>query len=278
MSDRRNWKVGLSCGRVSPEKLQKAAEAKLDCIEINGIEEGLNWEDVKKWESESGVFVNSLHLPFIWPKPGNVCCSPATLNPDEWEQTKSLCVPMIENAAGKGGVKIFVIHPSLEPNPEQGEKREALIESSIEHLSYISDVCKKYGAVLAVENLPRTCLGNTDAEMHRIIDANKDLKVCFDVNHLLKGDHVSFVKMLGDRIITTHISDYDFIDERHMFPRDARYLPKQNLATWGKINWGELQKALEDIDYNGAFMYEVSMIGHPDWIDVYANRQSLLDL
>lgn len=278
MSDRREWKVGLSCGAVSPAKLKKAAAARLDCIEINGIEEGMYWKDLPAWEEKYGVKAQSYHLPFVWPKPGNIVSNPATLDPDEWEQTKLQCVPAIEKAGGEGGVGIFVIHPSLEPNPAPGPERDVLIEASIEHLSYLSDVCKKNGAVLAVEDLPRTCLGNTDVELRRIMDANPDLRVCFDVNHLLQGDHVSFIKLLKDRIVTTHISDYDFVDERHLFPREARFIPKKSLATWGQIDWGTLQKALEEADYKGAWMYEVDMLGHTEWIDVWANRQSLLGL
>ena len=278
MSNRREWKTGLSCGAVSPAKLRRAAAAKIDCIEINGIEEGMYWKDVPAWEEKIGVKVQSYHLPFVWPKAGVTASDPASLNPEIWEQTKSLCVPAIERAGGEGGVGIFVVHPSLEPNPVSGPERQGLIESSIEHLGFLSDICRKNGAVLAVEDLPRTCLGNTAEELRYIMDANSDLRVCFDVNHLLQGDHVSFVKLLGDRIVTTHISDYDFVDERHLFPREARWIPSRKLATWGQINWGELQRALEEADYHGAWMYEVDMNGHTEWIDIYANRQSLLPL
>lgn len=278
MSDRRQWPVGLSCGSLSPAKMRRAANAKLDCIEINDIDEGLYWKDVPRWESSIGVEVRSYHLPFVWPRDGVPAANPATLDPDEWETAKLNYVPRIERAAGDGGVGIFVVHPSLEPNPVSGPEREALLEASIEHLSFLSDVCKKHGAVLAVEDLPRTCLGNTDVELRRIMDANSDFRVCFDVNHLLQGDHVSFIKLLGDRIVTTHISDYDFIDERHLFPREARWIHWCNVAAWGQIDWGTLQRTLEEVDYTGAFMYETDMEGHPEWLDVYANRQSLLGL
>ena len=50
---------------------------------------------------------------------------------------------------------------------------------------------------------------------------------------------------MGDKIITTHISDYDFVDEKHWLPGE------------GKINWQELYKALLDIGYKGPWLYEL---------------------
>lgn len=269
MTNRNNWKTGLSAGLASPENLARAAEGGIQTLEVTGIKQGLDWSDLPKWVADSGVTVQSYHLPFIWPKQGT-CSNPATLDPVEWEQTKQNCVPAIENAS-QGGVGIFVIHPSLEPNPEEGPEREALIESSIEHLSYLSDICRKNGSILAVEDLPRTCLGNTDAELLRIMKANSDLRVCFDVNHLLKGTHADFIKTLAPYIVTTHISDYDFVDERHIFPTESRN------GYEGKINWGELQRLLEEADYDGAWLYEVYMDERP-YSDVAKNRKMLLGL
>ena len=66
-----------------------------------------------------------------------------------------------------------------------------------------------------------------------------------DVNHLLFEPHAEFLKALGGKIATVHISDYDFVNERHWLPLE------------GNIDWAELMKGLDDIGYNGAFMYEV---------------------
>ena len=54
-----------------------------------------------------------------------------------------------------------------------------------------------------------------------------------------------YLRSLGGKIATVHISDYDFVNERHWLPLE------------GNIDWAELMKGLDDIGYNGAFMYEV---------------------
>ena len=50
---------------------------------------------------------------------------------------------------------------------------------------------------------------------------------------------------MGGRIITLHVSDYDFVDERHLLPGE------------GKNPWGEILRALEEVGYDGRFTYEV---------------------
>lgn len=103
------------------------------------------------------------------------------------------------------------------------------------------------GAYIAVENLPRTCLGNTADEVSLLVSANDKLKVCFDTNHLLNEDNISFMDKLADKIITVHISDYDFINERHWLPGE------------GKNDWNAIISKLQEIGYNGVWMYEINL-------------------
>ena len=262
MTDRKNWKTGLSIGRVSEEALEHAAKAQLDVVEISGVagDDVSLWKEIPSWSAKTGVTVWSIHLPFRWRT--EPVANPATWDPVFWKQTYDQDKELIEYA-GQAGVKVAVIHPSGEPIPDWD--RPAQLRASIQHLGELSDVCKKNGMTLAVEDLPRTCLGNTGEEMKQIMESNSDLRVCFDVNHLLKEDHASFVEKVGKYIITTHISDYDFVDERHQFPMQ------------GQINWRKLQSLLENADYNGPFLYETMPMGHV-WEDVRPNHEALKNL
>jgi len=261
MTDRGKWKTGLSIGKVSREALERAANAKIDLVEINGIEndDQTKWRQIPSWSASSGVRVWSIHLPFRWTEP---VADPATWDPEYWKQTFDQDRYLIEHA-GEGGVKIAVIHPSLEPIPDH--LRGSQMRACVTHLAEISELCKKHGMTLAVENLPRTCLGNCADEILHILKNCPDARVCFDVNHLLKEDHASFVEKLGRYIITTHISDYDFTDEKHWFPMD------------GKIDWKALQDVLEKADYDGPFLYETMPAGHT-WNDVRPNHEKLKTL
>ncbi len=246
MTNRFDWKTGRSVGWVSEAILQECAQTGVQCIEICGIAKEEDWAKVPSWAAASGVEVWSFHLPFSW-KP---VVNPATSVKEDWEYTLKVDTEWMQKAGG-AGVKVAVIHPSLEPIAPAD--REGQIQNCIEHLGVLSDVAKSCGMTLAVEDLPRTCLGNCADEMVRIMESNSDLRVCFDVNHLLKEDHVSFIRKVGKYMITTHISDYDFKDEKHWFPMQ------------GEINWRKLLAALEEVDYNGPFLYEtgVPMGGTP---------------
>jgi sugar phosphate isomerase/epimerase len=100
---------------------------------------------------------------------------------------------------------------------------------------------------LALECLPRTCLGNTADELLQIVSAvGNDLGVCFDSNHLLKEKPEEFVAKTGSRIVTVHLSDFDGVDERHWLPGT------------GIINWTEVVSELVKSGYQGPFMFEAS--------------------
>ena len=100
---------------------------------------------------------------------------------------------------------------------------------------------------LALEFLPRTCLGNTANELQTLLaDVPPEYAgFCLDANHPADPNQLTaIVKQLDERIITLHISDYDGIDEKHWMPFR------------GVINWGTFANALRDIGYSGAFIYE----------------------
>ena len=78
--------------------------------------------------------------------------------------------------------------------------------------------------------------------------AEKQVGICLDTNHLPDASELpEYVKMLQPRLITTHISDYDGIDEKHWMPFS------------GVIDWRPFAEELHGINYRGAFIYEVTL-------------------
>jgi len=142
------------------------------------------------------------------------------------------------------GIKKFVIHPSAEP-VEQAE-REQRIKNCITSLRILTEEVKKYNASLALEVLPRTCLGNTSKEIMKIVHAvGNGLEICFDTNHPLQESPEEFVRAVGGLISTIHVSDYDKINERHWIPGR------------GVIEWNKVIQELVNINYTGPWIYEV---------------------
>ncbi|MBQ4526474.1 MAG: sugar phosphate isomerase/epimerase [Clostridia bacterium] len=246
-------KVGLSChftDRTPAEVFGSCQEAGISAMELsplynsNGIEyakdvfSSLDLMEIKKLSIKTGVELWSYHLPFCDEE-----INPAILQATIRRQTIELDKMIIEKVANIG-VKVVVIHGSGEPI--EAEKRADSLKYATESIYEINEKAKEYGVVLAVENLPRTCLGRDSDEILKLTESDQNIKICFDVNHLLTQSHREFVKNVGHKIATLHISDYDFIDECHLPPGR------------GKIDWAELVGLLKDIGYNGPFMNEVS--------------------
>ena len=106
-------------------------------------------------------------------------------------------------------------------------------------------VVNEIGAVLCIENLPRTCLGRNGQEMMALIEGFDNVGICFDVNHLLYQSHADFLSSIKKGSIkTVHISDYNFTDERHLVPGV------------GDIDWAPVWKGIRNNGYKGVMMFE----------------------
>ena len=268
MKDRKLGVSTASCGRLDREVFSSYKEAGIQALEISlspERTESLDAGEVLRLSGETGVEVWSFHLPF-YPFETNNIASP---DKDIRKNSVLLQSEYIKKAA-LTGAKIAVIHPSAEPNPEN--ERAERLKCAKESLAYLADAASGSGMTLAVEDLPRTCLGNCAEEIKELISADGRLKVCFDTNHLLVGDNTEFVRALGEKIVTVHISDYDFSDERHWLPFE------------GKNDWARIMAALDDAGYSGPFMYEVPLADDPrdtkrphSFSDYYKNYKMCMD-
>ena len=231
--------VGLSVGSISPERMERFAKAGLDVVEFSGNPETVDWAGVARAAAETGVEFRSIHLPFIRE---NVM----TKDPEEWKRVLDRYRQCLDYCAAGGG-KIAVVHPGNAVPPEA--ERESYLRSSIDHMGLLTEECKARGLILAVENMPNG-LCRTAAEAARILVSLPDLRFCFDTNHLLRNTHEDFIKTVAHRMVTTHISDFDFVTEKHWFPLQ------------GQINWRTVISVLDSVGYAGPFVYETMPMGH----------------
>ena len=240
------YRVGFSCGSISEERFKALKESGIDAIEIS-----LSYEDLKTFDYKEtlrlskfyGIELWSFHLPFMPFAEIDISSTKEEVR----RFSVDLCKGYIKKAT-EIGIDKFIIHPSGEPvMPDERSNRLAACKNSLNELAEFAAL---KGAVIAVEDLPRTCLGNCADEMVEILEANDKLRVCFDTNHLLKDTNSNFLKKVGDKIVTLHISDYDFVDEKHWLPGE------------GKVDWAEIMEGLKTLGYKGVWMYELGL-GNP---------------
>lgn len=239
-------RIGFSCIHFSlnDQSFENLAGAGITDIELSLSPEEQSLDEmkrIKRLADEYGISIWSYHLPFSSAVPFNL----ATTEHEIRRRTMECWTETI-HLAGEIGVDKFVVHPSDGASKDEVIRNEQL-NLSISCLNSLVEVADKYHADIAVENLPRTCLGSRIDEFEKLISGNDKLKVCFDTNHLLYDKHSDFIKRFGTKIITLHVSDYDYVDERHWLPGE------------GKINWHELYASLVGAGYNGAWLYEVSL-------------------
>lgn len=208
------------------------------------------WRECGRWARDAGVALWSVHLPF-WT---DETVDPASPDPALRRRTAEIHAEYLRLAAGIG-IRRAVVHACLEPVPLEPAERARRLAFSRESMAALADVGAREGVVVCVEDLPRSCLGNTSAELSAILEADPRLRVCFDTNHLLGESIASFLAALGPKIETLHVSDYDFGDERHWLPGE------------GAVDWPAFMDGLDAIGYRGPLLYEVPFAGRPESVD-----------
>ena len=241
MGKHTEWVTALSTNRTDFEFLSEIYSYGITAIELSVSEwecKDIDWEGLSKNSAKAGVFLWSYHLPFGDSVDISHACE------EKRENAYKILTSLIDKASNIG-IKRFIIHPSYEPI--QDDEREIRMAQAKKSLKRLAEYVENFGGVICVEDLPRSCLGHDVAEMLELLSADDRLRVCFDVNHLLEQfgcSHKDFVSALGSKIVTVHMSDYDFVDEKHFFCGN------------GLIDWDELIGLLEDVGYNGPFLYE----------------------
>lgn len=183
----------------------------------------------------AGLKVWSIHLPF------SKAMDISVTDEEVRKKNVAFIAEMIKVSAIFNPAK-FVLHSSSEPIADS--VRDQRIENAIESIGILRQYTEETGAQLCVENLPRTCLGNTPEELLRIIEDYPEVGICFDTNHYLMGTSMYFAQVAGHRIATLHISDFNGRDECHWLPGD------------GVIPWWELFEVITDKGYRGVYMHE----------------------
>ena len=244
-------RLAHSCGGTVNEEIMAGHKAAgINTIEISvgntQLADALDFKEARRLADKYGIELWSLHLPFL---SFNVI-DPSV--PALADYTVKYFCSFIDKAT-EIGIKTIVIHPSGEPIAESD--RPMRLECAKKSLAALAEYAKAKGAVIAVEDLPRTCLGRDSSDILELISAHPDLRVCFDTNHLLGESIADFISKVGDKIITTHVSDYDEKNERHW------------LSGEGVIDWKALKDALITVGYDGPWLYGLGPDGSLPTID-----------
>ncbi|MCQ2413267.1 MAG: sugar phosphate isomerase/epimerase [Clostridia bacterium] len=224
------WFSEYEKGGITHFELSFGAEKDHDALILDGIGEAARAHGVTLW---------SYHLPFLpFEK-----LDPSSPNEEMRRYTVGKFTDYMK-AAAPHGFSHFVFHASGEPIADAD--RAAHLEAAKRSVRELCQTAGDLGVTLCVEDLPRSCIGHDSGEILALLEADSRLRVVFDTNHLTKQDNAEFVRAVGEKIVTTHVSDYDLIDERHVLPGE------------GKADFSGVLKALSEVGYRGPWLYELS--------------------
>lgn len=255
------WKKGMSLSFFKNERgeaigaeteiLRKVSSRGFACVELSfshedyferyHLNEGETARRLQEYCGTLGMRIWSIHLPFSerWDLSGESAAE--ALRDDE----------ALLRAAGSAGISVAVIHPSFEPIADEDRSRR--LRTAKENLRRLNETARECGVTLGLENLPRTCLGNRSEEMAELLEET-GASFVFDTNHSLAEDNVAFLRAMlarGHCPVSLHVSDYDFVDERHDLPGR------------GINRWRELLDLLLTAGYAGPLLYEIRPVIAP---------------
>ncbi len=232
--------------RLDDKLAEEIAESGLEVLELDMSAEDYPSADFYKTAEVAkrhGLEIASIHLPIAPQHIYDVTHKYATVGAVPYQ------IELIKRGCEILGVKHIVIHSGGEPLKE--EEREERVIRAGEKLPLLADVAAQYGADICIEVLPRTCLGRDSDEILAMLSYDDRLRVCFDSNHIFRESEVDFIRKIGKKIATTHISDRDEINERHWWPGE------------GILDWVAILDALDEIGYEGDWIYECSLKPKP---------------
>ena len=153
--------------------------------------------------------------------------------------------------AGRVGARVVIVHPSSEPIDE--DTRAERMKQASRSIATLAERAGQIGCQIAIELLPRTCLGRSAKELLDLVEGvdASIIGVCLDTNHLMNrfASLPAVVRKLGPRLLALHCSDYDGVDEKHWPPLR------------GVIDWAAFLATLSAVDFSGPLHYEVTLDG-----------------
>lgn len=185
------------------------------------------------------IRVGSIHLPFGGAWDFSVA--------DETARRAAVArqLAVIDQCAPLGATQL-TLHASAEPI-DPAERRTRL-DRAIRSLGELLPAARRHGLRLAVEWLPRSCVGNQEEELFALVDPFpvSEVGILLDVNHVMArhAELPSIIGTLAPRLVAFHFSDYNGIDECHWVPGDSA----------GVIDWCGVMRAI------GALGHDVRII------------------
>ena len=269
MYDKQGQNVGDPIEAIRAVAAARFAETEL-------MAEGPGWEDgppdpkpYRDALESSGVFAHTIHAPFS-------IINLASFDEAEREDGVEQVAAAMRFFAEIGG-RTVIVHasgrpPTPDPNYYTLENVGAATEIAHRSISELAAVAEAEGVRIALENLPATTMPARPLQtMQELRSFMADLSpeqigICHDIGHsrLIDLDIADEAHVASDRLYALHIQDGHTDADDHLPPGH------------GVLDFDSYAKALDDIDFDGAWTLEVLAKNHPGSIEDVAIELSVI--
>jgi len=151
------------------------------------------------------------------------------------------------------GVEVMVVHPGGVKGWESATDRARIGALNVEALLRLGSAGERHGVIVALENMAvlggKRSFGATFEELMDLLNrvGSRHVGICLDTSHanIMKLDIPAGIRLMGECLVATHISDNLGAHDDHLLP------------TAGRIAWAPVVDALKSIDYKRLFNLEV---------------------
>lgn len=251
----------ISLDKVTPDTMQASKTADVDCIEVSfsafidkvtrkfTISDAQVKQQVyaaKKAADDAGIDIWSVHMPFS--RTIDISLTD--------EQDRKAVIELHKKVLEYCRIlnpKIILFHPSWYLGLNE---REARKESMIRSAKELQEAVKSINATMVIENMlgPELLVnqGKNERPLCRTVEETveimnhlpEDIYSAVDMNHIKHPEHL--ILAMGKRLKHIHVADGDGEAERHYFPCSGK----------GKNDWTAILSALDEVGYQGVFLYE----------------------
>lgn len=254
------------------DALDQIAAAGFGCVEFSCDQHGVEDRpssvagDVSRQLQQRGMTATTVHGPAR----RNVLGAPT----EEWRTEKIQVLADALRLTGEIGAQGMVIHGI--PNPmflPEGEDIRSfyavMVDAMRRSVADLVPVAEEAGVRILLENLPynwdlKTAGQEGDYPLMHMEDLRafvdefpaEQVGLIVDVGHSWTNgqDPAAEILAAGDRLWGTHLQDVDRDD-----PRDNHWAPLQ-----GGLDWSAIIAALQQVDYQGTYTFEVIMPRHEE--------------
>lgn len=263
----------LPLNKVESEKMNYASSVGVDCVEIGGFTAWINndlsfnkteeeitkdLKRAKKAANDAGIEIWSIHMPF------GPHIDLSLVKEEEREKVVEAHKNLLEYLKILKP-KVILFHPSyhLDPPGERNLRKDQLVKS----VNELDKAVRAIGATMVVENMlgPELMIGSRERALLRTVEETVEMFDRFpntvfsaiDMNHIKKPEIL--IRAMGSRLKTIHVADGTGEAENHWFPCDNK----------GNNDWSEILKALQEVNYEGPFLYESAYEDEKDFKECF---------